>query len=67
MDERKAKPETEAHKKWVKENTVFIGIRLQNGTDRELIDFLSAQTSKQGAIKTALREYIANHNGRENK
>ena len=61
MDERKTKPETEAHKKWVKENTVFIGIRLQNGTDRELIDFLSAQTSKQGAIKTALREYIANH------
>jgi hypothetical protein len=61
MDERKTKPETEAHKQWVKKNTVFIGIRLQNGTDRELIDFLSAQPSKQGAIKTALREYIANH------
>jgi hypothetical protein len=61
MDERKTKPETEAHKKWVKDNTVFIGIRLQNNTDKELIEFLSAQTSKQGAIKAALREYIASH------
>jgi hypothetical protein len=34
---------------------------LQNNTDKELIEFLSAQTSKQGTIKTALREYIANH------
>lgn len=61
MDERKTKPETEAHKKWVKKNTVFIGIRLQNNTDKELIEFLSKQESKQGAIRAALREYIANH------
>ena len=60
-EKKKTKPETESHKKWVRVNTVFIGIRLQNNTDKELIEFLSAQTSKQGAIKTALREYIANH------
>ena len=60
-EKKKSKPETEAHKQWVKDNTVFIGIRLQNNTDKELIEFLSAQTSKQGAIKTALREYVANH------
>ena len=60
-EKRKSKPETEAHKQWVKDNTIFIGIRLQNNKDKELIEFLSAQPSKQGAIKEALREYIANH------
>ena len=60
-EKKKTKPETESHKKWVRDNTVFIGIRLQNNKDKKLIEFLSAQTSKQGAIKTALREYIANH------
>ena len=60
-EKKKSKPETEAHKQWVKDNTVFIGIRLQNNTDKELIEFLSKQQSKQGAIRAALREYISNH------
>lgn len=52
--------ETEAHKKWVKENTVVISIRLQKSTDKDILGYLDGK-QKQTIIKAALREYIANH------
>lgn len=60
-------PESEARKKWQKENTVFIGVKLQKSTDKDILDFLSDKQN-QTVIKIALREYIANHqNERSNE
>lgn len=58
--------ESEAKRKWQKENTTFIGVKLQNGeTDKDILSFLQDQKSKgvgyQTIIKAALREYMANH------
>jgi uncharacterized protein (DUF4415 family) len=58
--------ESEAKRKWQKENTVFIGVKLQKGdTDKDILSFLQDQKEKgigyQTVIKLALREYIANH------
>ena len=52
--------QSEARKKWDKENTFFIGMKLQNSTDADIIAFLQGK-SKQTVIKAAIREYIANH------
>lgn len=52
--------ESEAHKKWVKENTVMVSVRLQKSTDKDILDYLSNK-SNQTVIKLALREYIKNH------
>lgn len=49
--------ESEAHKKWVKENTVFIGIRLQKNTDSDILEYLEGKQN-QTEIKKALRAYI---------
>ena len=52
--------ESEAKRKWQKENTVFIGVKLQKTTDADILDFLKDK-QKQTTIKEALREYITNH------
>lgn len=65
--------QSEAHKNWVKENTVFIGIRLQKKTDEDILSFLRSNVNEekkigtQTIIKAALREYIANHKEEEEK
>lgn len=58
--------ESEAKRKWQKENTTFIGVKLQNGeTDKDILSFLQDQKAKgigyQTIIKAALREYMAKH------
>lgn len=53
-------PASEAYKKWAKEKTVVISLRFQKSTDADIIEYLEGK-SKQGTIKAALREYIANH------
>ena len=64
--ERKGEPmemyESEAKQKWQKENTVFIGVKLQKSTDADLIQYLDGKV-KNAVIKAALREYIENHKG----
>lgn len=55
-------PESEARKKWQKENTVFIGVKLQKSTDADILRFLEGKAN-QTIIKLALREYINNHKG----
>lgn len=53
-------PESEAKRKWQKENTVFIGVKLQKSTDKDILDFLQGKQN-QTTIKLALREYMENH------
>ena len=52
--------ESEAYKKWAKENTVIITMRLQKSTDADILRLLEGK-AKQTIIKAALREYIKNH------
>ena len=52
--------DTEAKKKWDKENTFFIGIKFQKKTDQDVIDFLAGK-NKRDTICAALREYMENH------
>jgi hypothetical protein len=51
------KMESEARKKWVKENTVFIGVKLQKSTDADILQFLEGKQN-QTEIKRALRLLI---------
>ena len=51
---------SEAEAKWKKENTVMITMRLQKGTDADILQFLDGK-QKQTVIKAALREYMENH------
>lgn len=52
--------ESEAKRKWQKENTVFIGVKLQKSTDADILKFLEGKQN-QTTIKHALREYMENH------
>lgn len=56
--------ESEAKRKWQKENTVFIGVKLQKSTDADILQFLEGK-QRQTVIKSALREYIQNHHPTE--
>jgi hypothetical protein len=47
-----------AIKKYDKEHTTTILIKLNNNTDADLIEYLDQSGNKQGTIKAALREYI---------
>lgn len=47
-----------AKREWVKANTTFVGLKLNNNTDAEIISWLEQQPTKQGAIKEALKDYI---------
>lgn len=44
-------------KEWEKANTELISVRLQKSTDADILDYLRGK-SKQGEIKSALREKI---------
>ena len=57
--------DSEAKKKWDKENMVYVAFKLfrsRNGkqNDQDVIDFLEGKV-KGEVIKAALREYIENH------
>lgn len=52
-------PDSEAKKKWGKENMILIGMKLHKKNDSDIIEFLNAQgADKQKVIKKAIREYI---------
>ena len=48
----------DAQTEWAKSNTTFIGLKLNNNTDKDILDWLTDQPSKQGAIKQAIRFYL---------
>ena len=57
--------DSEAKKKWDKDNMVFVGFKLfrevkGKRNDQDIIDFLKGKVRGE-VIKAALREYIANH------
>ena len=50
-----------AQAKYDKENTVFVGLKLNKKTDKDIIDILSDVTNKQGFIKKVLKDFAKNH------
>ena len=52
--------DSNAHREWMKENTVVFSIRLQKKTDADILNFLQGQ-QRQTVIKAALREYMERH------
>lgn len=53
-------PESEKKRKWQRENTVMISVKLQKSTDADILSFLEDKQN-QTTIKAALREYMKNH------
>lgn len=41
-------------------NTIFIGLKLNLKTDKEIVEWLDKQPSRQGSIKSALKEFLKN-------
>ena len=50
-----------AQERYEKANTVRVTIKLNKRTDAEIIEMLSSAPSKQGLIRSALKEYQKNH------
>lgn len=46
--------ETQARKEWTKENTTFVGLKLNNHTDRDILKALDGKP-KQTEIKRLIR------------
>lgn len=57
--------DSEAKKKWIKENSTNVAIRLMLKTDSDIIDHLAKYPSKSGEVKRLLR--IALEAERKNK
>ena len=49
-----------AQYKWQKKATVMISVRLQKGSDADILEYLQGE-ARQTVIKKALREYMQNH------
>lgn len=58
-------PESEAKKRWMRENTVQISLKFTKATDQDIISYLEGK-QKQTEIKRILREYIRNANENAN-
>lgn len=54
--------DTEAKKRWDKENVLFVTTKLFAKTDADIIEFLEGKP-RATTIKVALREYMENHKG----
>ena len=57
-------PESEARKRWIKENKQFYGFRCHKTYDKDIVEYLEGKEYAK-VIKAALREYIANHSSYE--
>jgi len=55
MTEEKRKQYQKVKEKWKSENTFHFSVRLQNTTDADLIERISACPSKQGELKRLAR------------
>ena len=47
--------ETQARKDWTKENTTFVGLKLNNRTDKDILEALEGK-QKQTEIKRLIRQ-----------
>lgn len=48
----------ESQKKYDAKNTKMIAVKLNNKTDKDILEWLDSQPNKQGAIKEAIRTYL---------
>ena len=58
-------PDSEAKKRWMKENSKIISFKVMNKSDADIIEYLSTRATAT-TIKAALREYMKNHSEEEN-
>ena len=49
-----------AQERYDKENTVFVGLKLNKKTDADIIAFLEKSDNKQGTIKNILKNFLKN-------
>ena len=55
-------PDSEAKRRWMKENLLMIGFKLHRKNDADIIEYLEGiGADKQKTMKTAIREYMKNH------
>lgn len=47
--------ETQARREWTKENTTFVGLKLNNRTDKDILEALEGKP-KQTEIKRLIRQ-----------
>lgn len=52
--------DSDAKKRWDKENVLFVTTKLFATTDKDIIEFLEGK-QRSTTIKLALREYMSNH------
>jgi hypothetical protein len=53
-------PDSEAKKRWMRENSKIISFKVMNKSDADIIAYLKT-VPVATTIKAALREYIQNH------
>lgn len=53
-------PDSEAKKRWMKENSKIISFKMMLKSDKDILDFLQDKPTAT-TIKQALREYMENH------
>jgi len=49
-------PDSEAKKRWDKNNTTRVAMKLNNKTDADIIQYLASIPNMQGYIKALIRE-----------
>ena len=49
-----------AQERYDRENTVFVGLKLNKKTDADIVALLERSENKQGTIKKILKEFIKN-------
>lgn len=55
-------PDSEAKKRWMKENFWTLSLKIHRKYDADIVEFLEkCGDEKQKCIKAALREYMQNH------
>ena len=54
-------PPTEAKKRWERENTTMIHIKLNHNTDKDLLAFFETLDNRAGFIKQLCRDYLKEH------
>ena len=58
-------PDSEAKRKWIKDNTIIFSVKLMKKSEADIVEFINRNLekgiSKNTIIKIALREYMKRH------
>jgi len=52
-------PDSESKKKWTRDNTMIVSVKLNRNTDADIIKKLHSEPTRQGYIKALIRQDIA--------